>query len=262
MAIPREVRNMIYDHVVDDLPNIIDVSNDRLLAPVFQLATAQTVVGGSNRLPLVTFLPSIAYVNDTIYAEFVPTYLRKVYLQIGDTPDLLYLENFFETLPTGKGWEKITNLTILNLATVSRTPGRATEVMDTILQASSLQVLVLNFRLQDFYLPPDWPASPESREEALVLQQNPPKAVDVRYLMTEYQFDRLFAIQHLKRLIIKIEHGYFEHTPRSIAVLGDLKEVLMEGLKESSEKVKDVTCREVDVRRPGMSVFILAADRS
>jgi hypothetical protein len=262
MAVPREVRDMIYDHVINDLPKIIDVSNDRLLAPMFQLVTTQTVVGGSSRLPLVTFLPSIAYVNDTIYTEFVPTYLHKIYLQIGDTPDLLYLKNFFETLPAGKGWERMSNLTILNLATVARSPGRATEVMDTILQARSLQVLVLNFHLQDFYLPPDWPASPDSRDEALVLQQNPPKAVDARYLMIEYQFARLFSMQRLERLIIKIEHGYFEHTPRSIAVLGDLREVLMEGLKESSEDVKDVTCQEVDVRRPGMSVFILAVDRS
>jgi hypothetical protein len=260
MAIPREIREMIYDYVIEDLPKIIDVSNDRLLAPVFQLAATHTVVGGSSRLPLVTFLPSIAYLNDAIYAEFVPTYLRKIYLHIGERPDLLYLENSFETLPTGKGWKKITNLTILNLATVARTPGRAKEVMDTILQATNLQGLVIN-RLQDFYLPPDWPASPDSRQEAMALQQNPAKAVDARYIMNEYQLDHLFTMPSLRRIIIKIEHGYFAHTPRSIAVLGDLKDLLMGVFKESSKGVRDVTCQEVDVRRLGMSVFILAVDR-
>jgi hypothetical protein len=264
MAIPRELRDMIYDHIIDDLPKIIDVSNDRLLAPAFQLALqgdAQTVVGGSPDLPLVTFLPGIAYVNNTLYNEFVPAYLRKIYLQIGDTPDFMYLENFFEILPNGKGWEKIINLTILNLADVARTPGRATELMDTILQASNLQVFVINFRLQDFYLPPDWLVTPTSREEARDFQNNPPRSVDAQYLMTEYQFGRLFTMNHLKRLIIKIDHGFFEHNPRSIAVLGDLKDALMAGLR-TGENAKEVTCTEVDVRRPGMSVFILAVDRS
>jgi hypothetical protein len=106
MAIPRELRDLIYNYVIDDLPKIIDVSNDRALAPVFQLqpqGSSQTVVGGSTNSGLVTFLPGIAYVNDVVYGEFVPTYLQRIYLNIGATPDLLYLENFFETLPKGDG---------------------------------------------------------------------------------------------------------------------------------------------------------------
>jgi hypothetical protein len=264
MALPREVRDMVYEHIVEYLPKIIDVSKDRLLAPAFQLemdGNTQTVAGGSENLPLVTFLPGIAYVNDIVYAEFVPTYLRKIHLQIGETPDFLYLENFFETLPRGKGWERIVNLMILNLAEVARTPGRTTEMMDTIHQAINLQVLVLNFRLQDFYLPPDWPETPTSKEEARILQNNPPKTVDARYLMREYQFDRLFEMEHLKRLIIKVEHGFFEHNPRSVQVLGDLKEYLMEGMRDMTG-VEKVTCQDVDVFRPGISVFILGANKS
>jgi hypothetical protein len=264
MALPREVRDMVYEHIVEYLPKIIDVSKDRLLAPAFQLemdGNTQTVAGGSENLPLVTFLPGIAYVNDIVYAEFVPTYLRKIHLQIGETPNFLYLENFFETLPRGKGWERIVNLTILNLAEVARTPSRATEMMDTIHQAVNLQVLVLNFRLQDFYLPPDWPETPTSKEEACILQNNPPKTVDARYFMREYQFDQLFEMEHLKRLIIKVEHGFFEHDPRSVQVLGDLKEYLMERMKYM-DGVEGVTCQDVDVFRPGISVFILGANKS
>jgi hypothetical protein len=158
MAMPRELRDIVYEYVIDELPKVIDVSNDRLLAPAFQLATqgnAQTVVGGSSHHGLVTFLPGIAYVNDVIYREFTPAYLRRIYLNIGASPDFLYLENFFDTLPRGDGWGKIVNLTMLNLAIIARTPGRATEIMDTILQATNLQVLVLNLTLADLYLPPD-----------------------------------------------------------------------------------------------------------
>jgi hypothetical protein len=262
MALPRETRDLVYDHIVNYLPKIINVSDDRLLSPAFQFemdGNAQTVVGGSENFPLVTFLPGIAYVHGRVYAEFVPTYLRKIHLQIGASPDFLYLENFFEMLPPGKGWEKILNLTMLNLAEVARTPGRATEVMDTILQATNLQVLVLNFRLQDFYLPPDWPSAPTSKEEARILQNNPPKTVDARYLIREYQFDRLFTMAHLKRLIIKIDHGFFEHNPCSIQVLGDLKQFLMEGM--SGDEGREITCQDVDVFRPGISVFILGVKK-
>lgn len=188
MAMPRELRNIVYEHVIEDLPKIIDVSNDRLLAAAFRLAlqgNAQTVVGGSTHHGLVTFQPGIAYVNDIIYREFVTTYLRRIYLSIGATPDFLYLENLFETLPRGDGWGKIVNLTMLNLATIARTPGRATEVMDAILQATSLQVLVLNLTLQDLYLPPNWPPPPTSRQDALFMQRNPPRAVSANYLMNE-----------------------------------------------------------------------------
>jgi hypothetical protein len=79
--------------------------------------------------------------------------------------------------------------------------------------------------------------------------------------MREYQFDRLFEMEHLKRLIIKVEHGFFEHNPRSVQVLGDLKEYLMEGMKDMYG-VEGVTCQDVDVFRPGISVFILGANKS
>jgi hypothetical protein len=263
MALPREIRDLVYEHVVNYLPKIINVSNDRLLPPAFQLemeGSAQTVIGGSENFPLVTFLPGIAYVHERVYVEFVPTYLRQIHLQVGDSLDFLYLENFFETLPRGKGWEKILNLTMLNLAEVARTPGRATGVMDAILQASNLQVLVLNFRFQDFYLPPDWPAAPTSKEEARALQNNPPKTVDARYLMREYQFDRLLTMSHLNRLNIKIDHGFFEHNPRSIQTLGDLKQFLIEGM--AGDEGQEITCQDVDVFRPGISVFILGVKKA
>jgi hypothetical protein len=163
MAMPRELRDIVYEYVIESLPKIIDVSNDRLLDPAFQISTqgsAQTVVGSSCHHGLVTFLPGIAYVNKVIYREFVPSYLRCIYLNIGATPHFPYLENVFDTLPRGEGWDKIINLTMLNLASTALTPGRATEVIDTILQATSLLVLVLNFTLADFYLPPDWPSPP------------------------------------------------------------------------------------------------------
>jgi hypothetical protein len=149
---------------------------------------------------------------------------------------------------------------MLNLASIARTPGRATEVVDTILQATNLQILVLSLRLQDLYLPPDWPTPPTNREEALAIQRNPPKSVDAEYLMRQYQFPRLFSMKHMNRLIINIEHGFFEHTPQSIAVLGDLRMALMAGLW-TGERISGVTCQEVDVRRPGMSIFILAVTR-
>jgi hypothetical protein len=265
MAMPRELRDIVYGSVIDDLPKIIDMSNDRLLAPALQLSThgsAQTIVGGSNHHGLVTFLPGIAYVNEVIYREFTPTYLRRIYLNIGETPDLLYLENFFDTLPRGDGWGKIINLTMLNLATIARTPSRATEVVDTILQAINLQVLVLNLTLADFYLPPDWSSPPSSRQEALILQRNPPRTVSANSLMNEFQFRRLFSLRHIKRLMIKLEHGPFGHNPRSIGVLGDLREELMAGFWASSVTVRGVTCQEIDIRRPGMSVFIIVITRS
>jgi hypothetical protein len=258
VALPREIRDLVYDHIVDYLPKIINVSDDRLLSPAFQFemdGNAQTVVGGFENFPLVTFLPGIAYVHESVYAEFVPSYFRKIHLQIGASPDFMYLENFFETLPLGRGWGKILNLTMLNLVEVARTPGRATEVMDTIVQATNLQVLVLNFRLQDFYLPPDWPSAPTSEEEARILQNNPPKTVDARYLMREYQFNRLFTMAHLKRLIIKIDHGFFEYNPSSIQVLGDLKQFLMKGM--AGDEGREIPCQDVDVFHPGISVFIL-----
>jgi hypothetical protein len=264
MALPRELRDMVYKHIVDDLPKIINVSNDRLLAPTFQLVTIgdeKTVVGGSTQHPLVTFLPGIAYLNDNIYKEFVPVYLHQIYLNIAESPDLLYLDNFFDTLPPGKGWSMINNLTLLDLASISRTPGRANETMDTILQATNLQVLALNFKLQDLYLPPEWPFPPKSRAEALVLQRNPPRTVDAAYVMTEYQLARLFELQHLKKLVVKIEHGLFEHTPRSFGTMVDLKMALMEGLQSSAPNIREVRCQEVDIKTPGISVMILSVER-
>jgi hypothetical protein len=259
MAFPRELRDLVYSHIISDLSKIINVSNDRLLAPTFQLSN-QTIIGGSSQHPLVTFLPGIAYINNHIYNEFVPAYLRHIYLKISDTPDLLYLENFFDTLPRDNGWHKINNLTLLDVASLARTPGRANEVMDTILHAPNLKVVVLNFKLCDFYLPPDWPFLPESRAEAVALQSNPPRVVDAEYLMTEYQFARLFGLRELRRLIVKIEHGFFEHTPRSIGVVADLKATLMAGLGREAG-VSEVSCQVVDIRRPGISVFILRVER-
>jgi hypothetical protein len=264
MALPRELRDMVYKHIVDDLPKIINVSNDRVLAPTFHSATTrgeQMVLGGSTHHPLVTFLPGIAYVNDNIYKEFVPMYLPHIYLNVNESPDLIYLESFFDTLPRGKGWNKINNMILLDLASISRTPGRAKETMDTILQAVNLQVLILNFKLQDFYLPPEWPFPPQSHAEALAFQNSPLRSVDAAYLMTEYQFDRLFELQNLKKLVVKIEHGYFEHTPRSVGTLADLRMALMEGLQSSAPNIKEVLCQEVDVRSPGISVFILSVER-
>ncbi|KAF2822843.1 hypothetical protein CC86DRAFT_396432 [Ophiobolus disseminans] len=237
MSLPRELRNMVYDFIIKDLPKIINVSKDRLLASVFQLAmqgTAQTIVGGSTQYPLVTFLPGVAYVNNTIYTEFVPAYLSKIYLKVGASPDFLYLENFFETLPNGKGWDNILNLSLLNLASLARSPARANEVMDTIIGARALQVLVINFRLQDLYLPPDWRHPPCSREEALEYTNNPAKTAGAKYLMEQYEFHRLFAMKHLKRIIIKVEHGFFQQTPRSNCILGDLADVIRDGFRAAS----------------------------
>jgi hypothetical protein len=106
MALPREVRDMIYEFVIDDLPRIINVSNDRVLAPMFPPASAgesSTVVASSTRYPIVSFLPSLAYVNDIIYNELVPSILRRITPKIGATPDIPYVENFFDTLPQGQG---------------------------------------------------------------------------------------------------------------------------------------------------------------
>lgn len=259
MALPRELRDMIYSQLIDSLPKVIDVSADRIMTESIP-PPAQSIIGGSTTQGLVTFLPSLAYTTTSIYHEFVPAYLRRIYLNIGTTPDFLYLENFFETLRAGDGWDKISNMTMLNFASVARTPGRATEVMDTILQASKLKVLVLSFALSDFYLPPDWPQPPTSREEARELQRNPPKTVDARYIIREYQFDRLFGISGLERLVVKVEHGFFEHTPRLIGVLGDLRVALVRGLRES-KGVTEVQVVEVDVRGPGISAFILRVRR-
>lgn len=149
---------------------------------------------------------------------------------------------------------------MLNFAILARTPGRATEVMDMILQATKLKVLVLSFALRDFYLPSDWPHPPTTRDEAQELQRNPPKSVDAEYLTREYQFDRLFEIKALKRLVVRDEHGFFEHMPRSAGVLGDLREVLVRGLREG-ERVTEVQTVEVDIRSSGIGVFILRVKR-
>ncbi|KAH5342727.1 hypothetical protein HBI49_230390 [Parastagonospora nodorum] len=259
MALPRELRDIVYTHLIDSLPKVINVSADRILTESFPPPT-QSIIGGSTTDGLVTFLPSLAYTTSAIYHEFVPAYLRRIYLNIGTTSDFLYLENFFETLPAGDGWDKIANLTMLNFASVARTPGRATEVMDTILQATKLKVLVLSFALSDFFVPPDWPHPPTTRDEAMELQRNPPKTVDAEYMIREYQFDRLFGISELERLVVKVEHGFFEQTPRSVGVLGDLREALMRGLREG-EGVTEVTAVELDVMRPGISAFILRLRR-
>ncbi|KAH6526426.1 hypothetical protein HBI07_195680 [Parastagonospora nodorum] len=259
MALPRELRDIVYTHLIDSLPKVINVSADRILTESFPPPT-QSIIGGSTTDGLVTFLPSLAYTTSAIYHEFVPAYLRRIYLNIGTTSDFLYLENFFETLPAGDGWDKIANLTMLNFASVARTPGRATEVMDTILQATKLKVLVLSFALSDFFVPPDWPHPPTTRNEAMELQRNPPKTVDAEYMIREYQFDRLFGISELERLVVKVEHGFFEQTPRSVGVLGDLREALMRGLGEGGG-VTEVTAVELDVMRPGISAFILRLRR-
>jgi hypothetical protein len=132
--------------------------------------------------------------------------------------------------------------------------------MDTITQSTHLQVLVVGFTLQDFYLPPDWPTMPRSRDEARAYMVNPARSVTAEYLMNEYQFARLFWMNHLKRVILKIEHGYFEITPWSNAVLGDLKDALVQGFG-ARQGVVNVTCDEVDVKRPGMSVLIVSISR-
>jgi hypothetical protein len=80
--------------------------------------------------------------------------------------------------------------------------------------------------------------------------------------MNEYQFRRPFSLWHIRRLIIKLEHGPFKHTPQSIGVLGDLRKALAAGLRTSAVYVGSVTCQELDIRRLGMSVFILAVNRS
>jgi hypothetical protein len=80
--------------------------------------------------------------------------------------------------------------------------------------------------------------------------------------MNEFQFPRLSSLRHIKRLIIKLEHGPLEHNPRSIGVLGDLREALVAGFRASSVNVRNVTCQEVNIRRPEMQVFIIAIARS
>jgi hypothetical protein len=262
MALPRELRDLVYDHIITYLPKIIDVTSDRFLQSNLDLSTS-TVTAGSAIHPIVTFLPNIAYTNETIYQEFVPKFLKRIYLQVGSTPDFPYLENFLDTLSTGKGWDKIVNLTILDMASIGRSPGRAREVVDTIIQARNLEVLVVNFKLQDLWCPPDWPKSenPKNTKEARAMQANPPRTADAAYLMREYQFEHLFGIEYLKRMILKVEHGVFEYTPRSVVVLDDLKNDLMNGLKNGHKNIKDVTCKEVDGRRPGIMVFIISVER-
>lgn len=197
--------------------------------PPAAVGESSTVVAGSMRLPLVSFPPSLAYVNETIYEELVPIILRRTTLSLGASPDFDYLENFFGTLPEEKGWEKVTNLTLVNLGSLTSSPGCGTEVMDKITYASHLQVLVLGFALQDFYLLPDWPTMPRSSDEAGAYMASLARSVTAEFFMTEYQFGRLFWMDHLKRVILKIDHGYFEITPCSNAVLGDLKEAPVQG---------------------------------
>jgi hypothetical protein len=252
---------MVYDFIIQDLSKIVDLSKDRLLAPAFRIAlegNAHKVVGGSTDFPLVNFLPAFAYASDAIYSEFVPMYLSKAYLMIGDTPDFLYLENFFETLPSGKGWDKIVHLSMLNLASLARSPARANEMMDTILSARALQVLVVDFRLQDLYLPPDWQHSPRSSEEALHYTNNPAKSVDAHFLMDQYELHRLFTMKHLRRVIFQVEHGFFQHTPRSICVLGDLADMLRDGFR-ATQGVVDASVQQLDTRE--MTVMIVSTTR-
>jgi hypothetical protein len=53
----------------------------------------------------------------------------------------------------------------------------------------------------------------------------------------------------------------FEHTPSSVGVLEDLKRMIMDGLKDGRSNIKNVRCQEVDVRRPGISIWIISVER-
>lgn len=230
MALPRKLRNLVYDHIVAHFPKIIDVTSDRLLKSSLSLSPS-TVVAGHTVHPTVTCLPNITYTHAYIYQELVPKFLKTAYLQVGSAPNIPYLENLFDTLPTGKGWDLIRNITILDIASIARSPGRAREVIDTTLQARNLEVLVINFKLQGLWCPPDLAASAlrTTTEEARAMQANLPKTVGAEYLMRKWNLEHLFEMV-LKRWIMRVDHGVSEHTPRSIGVLNDLKRMIMEGL--------------------------------
>lgn len=53
----------------------------------------------------------------------------------------------------------------------------------------------------------------------------------------------------------------FKHTPSSVGVLDDLKRMIMDGLKNGRSNVKNVRCQEVDVRGPGISIWIISLER-
>ena len=147
---------------------------------------------------------------------------------------------------------------MLDLASLARSPARANEVMDTVLGAIALQVLVINLRLRDLYLPPDWQHEPCSRDEALRYTISPISAVGAGCLMDRYEFRRLFEMECLKRVIIKVEHGFFSHTPRSVCVMGGLAELLRAGF-EAAPGVADAAVQHISAR--GISITMVSIAR-
>ena len=251
---------MVYD--LCRIPPVINLTNDRVLPLMFSVIspTARPVVGISTRFPLVAFLPGIAYLSRSVYNEFVPSVLRRVRLDITSAPDVAYLENFLDSLPIENGWEKVLNLALLDMVDITRSPGRASEVMDMVTRASALQVIVLNFKLQDLYLPPGWPDLPRCSEEAAAYTRNPVRIANARYLLNECMVYRLLNLSKLQRVVFIIHHGHFAHTPHSIGILSDLGD-LLKGAFENVPGVPSVYREDMEIRGPNMSVVALIIRR-
>ncbi|KAF2846113.1 hypothetical protein T440DRAFT_542740 [Plenodomus tracheiphilus IPT5] len=252
MAFPREVRGLVYDFVVRDCPQTIHIADSRTQAPV---------LGGSSNVPLVTFLPSFAYVSQGIFSELVPAFIRRVNLEIASAPDIWYLESFLEALPSADGWGKITNLSLVNLSFISSSPARAAETMDMIIRAVNLNTLVIGLSLGDLYLPPDWSAPPTSADEANELMDYPPRKATAQFLIRECKLDALYNMSKLTRVIIKIEHGWFHSTPASTTILNELAEQLNAGFEATSGVNTETSLQWLNICDPNMSIILLGIKR-
>ncbi|KAI8938150.1 hypothetical protein NX059_005816 [Plenodomus lindquistii] len=251
--LPREVRDLIYECIVVDTPPNIQIAESRTQVPI---------VGASANLPLITLLPSFACVNKTLFAEIAPIVLRRKLLEITSALDIWYLEDLLEALPKASGWGKITNLSLFKLSSFSSSPARAAETMDTINSAYNLDTLIIGLSLADLYLPPDWPAPPSTTDDATNYMRNPVRKTSAEDLIGACMLYKLYGMSNLSRVIIKVEHGLFNHTPASISWLHELVERMMAGF-EAVDGVDTQTSMEwTDDREPDMSIMRVAITRS
>ncbi|KAF2279649.1 uncharacterized protein EI97DRAFT_183003 [Westerdykella ornata] len=129
LNIPGEIRNPIYDFIIDDLPDTISVENIRRL-------------------------PALALTNKQIREEFISRLFCRKFVDIPTTSSLWALESLiFDTPLRPHALDMITHIRLPDFCEIASSPTRASEVFDACNWLPNVRSLQLNLLLDPIKLP-------------------------------------------------------------------------------------------------------------
>jgi hypothetical protein len=125
---PGEVRNDVYQAIIDSLPSPIT--------------------------PAILHHVGLAQTNKQIREEFITFILGKVSIEIPTTSSLWGLDTLLHTLPSPQiGRNMITHLQLPRFSEMGCTPSRASEIMDFCLSLQSLKTVTMTLDLDYLQMP-------------------------------------------------------------------------------------------------------------